>query len=428
MKNVVAALNSSIQFHKKNFWIDPVSKNQYFVGVQYFEEGDRLGRDLARHPDHEREAGQGDPAAQHCHAAPRLSCRRRSLTTTCNRRSTSRWGSTAATWATSPATSPRASIASERSSPSGVWLPYDPSDHSGERALIKGATIELSGEYSRMQETFRSLGFGLILATLLIYFLMAALFKSYLTPLVILFAVPLGLIGVVTMLYLTNTAINVQSLLGVIFMVGIVVSNTVLLVDFAQHLQGRRGIDARSGDPQGGLDPRPPGRDDGARRVLRSGPDGVGPGPRKRGQRPSRPSGHRRHPRRVDHHAGSSSPRFIPWSCETPKPHRRRPTRIPTITGLRRKGRRRIGIDPWEGPAAPTHWPPRPTKPLSRAHKTLRFRTTFGILVVILIRRVGLPGRLRADRCATGALRVQATSRHVHRLGTRPRWNWGCTG
>ena len=38
MKNVVAALNSSIQFHKKNFWIDPVSKNQYFVGVQYFEE------------------------------------------------------------------------------------------------------------------------------------------------------------------------------------------------------------------------------------------------------------------------------------------------------------------------------------------------------------------------------------------------------
>src|SRR5206468_10648774 len=38
MKNVVAALNSSIQFHKKNFWIDPVSKNQYFVGVQYFED------------------------------------------------------------------------------------------------------------------------------------------------------------------------------------------------------------------------------------------------------------------------------------------------------------------------------------------------------------------------------------------------------
>ena len=52
--------------------------------------------------------------------------------------------------------------------------------------------IELSGEYSRMQETFSSLGFGLILATLLIYFLMAALFSSYLTPLVILLPYPWG--------------------------------------------------------------------------------------------------------------------------------------------------------------------------------------------------------------------------------------------
>ncbi len=127
--------------------------------------------------------------------------------------------------------------------PSGVWFPYEPSSNDpSKRTLIKGATIELSGEYSRMQETFRSLGFGLILATMLIYFLMAALFKSYVTPLVILFAVPLGLLGVVTMLYVTDTAINVQSLLGVIFMVGIVVSNTVLLIDFAQHLRVDDGL------------------------------------------------------------------------------------------------------------------------------------------------------------------------------------------
>src|SRR4029079_12719211 len=102
--------------------------------------------------------------------------------------------------------------------PDGSWVPYDPGGSPAERRPIKGAMIELSGEYSRMQETFRSLGFGLILATMLIYFLMAALFRSYLTPLVILFAVPLGLIGVVVMLFLTGTAINVQSLLGVIFM------------------------------------------------------------------------------------------------------------------------------------------------------------------------------------------------------------------
>src|SRR5205823_1738772 len=95
---------------------------------------------------------------------------------------------------------------------------------------------------SRMQDTFRNLGIGLILATLLIYFLMVALFKSWLTPLVILFAVPIGLVGVITVLFLTGTPLNVQSLLGVIFMVGIVVSNTVLLTDFAQNLRKQEGL------------------------------------------------------------------------------------------------------------------------------------------------------------------------------------------
>jgi multidrug efflux pump subunit AcrB len=72
---------------------------------------------------------------------------------------------------------------------------------------------------------------------LLIYFLLVALFKSYLTPLVVLSAVPIGVVGVVVMLWATGTALNIQSLLGVIFMIGIVVSNTVLLTDFATNLQ-----------------------------------------------------------------------------------------------------------------------------------------------------------------------------------------------
>jgi len=122
----------------------------------------------------------------------------------------------------------------------GVWVPYDPS--SGGQRVLPGSLITLSGEYSRMQDTFRNLGVGLVLATLLIYFLMVALFKSWLTPLVILFAVPVGLVGVVTLLFLTGTALNVQSRLGVIFMVGIVVSNTVLLTDFAQNLRKQEGL------------------------------------------------------------------------------------------------------------------------------------------------------------------------------------------
>jgi multidrug efflux pump subunit AcrB len=111
---------------------------------------------------------------------------------------------------------------------SATWDPFDPTDPDGKKPLV-GSKIELTGEYARMQDTFRNLGVGLVLASLLIYFLMVALFKSYITPIVVLAAVPIGIVGVVLMLWVTGTAINVQSLLGVIFMVGIVVSNTVLL-------------------------------------------------------------------------------------------------------------------------------------------------------------------------------------------------------
>jgi multidrug efflux pump subunit AcrB len=78
------------------------------------------------------------------------------------------------------------------------------------------------------------------LASILVYFLMVPLFRSYLGPLIIMVTVPLGWIGVFAMLFLTRTTLNVQSWMGLIFLVGIVVSNGVLLVDFAnkQRLLG----------------------------------------------------------------------------------------------------------------------------------------------------------------------------------------------
>ena len=123
-----------------------------------------------------------------------------------------------------------------------AWTPFDPTSKD-KQTEMKGARLLISGEYLKMQDTFRSLGYGMILAVLLIYFLMVALFKSYVTPIVVLSAVPVGVVGVVIMLYITGTPINVQSLLGVIFMVGIVVSNTVLLTDFAQNLRIQDGLD-----------------------------------------------------------------------------------------------------------------------------------------------------------------------------------------
>jgi multidrug efflux pump subunit AcrB len=100
-------------------------------------------------------------------------------------------------------------------------------------AGLKSLDWKLKGEYARMTRAFGNLGWGLAFASVLVYLLMVPLFRSYLGPFIIMFTVPLGLIGVLTMLFVTRTTLNVQSAMGVIFLVGIVVSNGVLLVDFA---------------------------------------------------------------------------------------------------------------------------------------------------------------------------------------------------
>ncbi|MFO0876775.1 MAG: efflux RND transporter permease subunit [Gemmataceae bacterium] len=232
MRNVVAAVNSSIQFNKKNFWIDPISKNQYYVGVSYPEKDIKSLETLLQVPltgpaQHQPiplgnlvSIARATAPAELIHNNLQQTI---DLTMNVHGRDLGRVADEV------EALMVNHGQAQER----GSWMAYDPA--SGEEpVVIPGCRISLSGEYSRMQDTFRSMGVGLGLASLLVYFLMVALFRSWLIPLIILSAVPVGLIGVVLALYLTGSALNVQSLLGVIFMVGIVVSNTVLLIDFAQ--------------------------------------------------------------------------------------------------------------------------------------------------------------------------------------------------
>src|SRR5260370_10810258 len=108
--------------------------------------------------------------------------------------------------------------------------------------MLPGYTVRMRGEVANMQESFGSLGVGLILAVVLIYLIMVAQFRSFLDPFVILFAVPLGFIGVLLMLCLTGTTLNVQSFIGGIFTVGIDVSNSILIVEFANRLRQQRGL------------------------------------------------------------------------------------------------------------------------------------------------------------------------------------------
>src|ERR1035438_7834698 len=97
--------------------------------------------------------------------------------------------------------------------------------------------IVVRGSAHAMQVSFRSFGLGLILATVLVYLILIAQFGSFLDPLLILLAVPTGLTGVLLMLFATGGTLNIMSLMGVVMMVGIVVSNSILIVDFTRRLR-----------------------------------------------------------------------------------------------------------------------------------------------------------------------------------------------
>ena len=117
--------------------------------------------------------------------------------------------------------------------------------------LPPGFTFQLTGQIQQQREAFGSLKFTSLLAIILVYMVMASQFKSLLDPFIIMFSVPLGMIGVIWALFLTRTTLNVTSFMGIIMMVGIVVSNGVLLVEYMNELR-RRGLPLREAVMQGG--------------------------------------------------------------------------------------------------------------------------------------------------------------------------------
>lgn len=104
--------------------------------------------------------------------------------------------------------------------------------------LPEGVQVTLRGSVEGMRRSFKSFGIGLILSIILVYLILMAQFSSFVDPLVILLAVPPGITGVIGFLLLTHTTLNVMSLMGVIMMTGIVVSNSILIVDVARNLRG----------------------------------------------------------------------------------------------------------------------------------------------------------------------------------------------
>ena len=109
-----------------------------------------------------------------------------------------------------------------------------------------GITAIVSGQSEEMQESFESMRFALALAVFLVYLVMASQFESLIHPFVILFTIPLALIGAVLALYVTGTTLNIVAFIGVIMLAGIVVNNAIVLVDLINQLraEGKERLDA----------------------------------------------------------------------------------------------------------------------------------------------------------------------------------------
>jgi multidrug efflux pump subunit AcrB len=112
--------------------------------------------------------------------------------------------------------------------------------------------ITLQGQIESMTTSFTSLAGGLLLAIVLVYLLMVVLFQSWLDPMIIMVAVPGALIGVLWMLAVTGTTLNVESFMGAIMAVGIAVSNSILLVNFANEIRVEKKIGSLEGALEAG--------------------------------------------------------------------------------------------------------------------------------------------------------------------------------
>jgi len=103
--------------------------------------------------------------------------------------------------------------------------------------LPSNIRVNVRGLVTTMRSSFKSFGLGLLLAILLVYLILVAQFASFVDPFLIVLAVPTGLIGVIWTLVLTGTTLNIQSLMGIVMLQGMVVSNSILIVDFANVLR-----------------------------------------------------------------------------------------------------------------------------------------------------------------------------------------------
>jgi len=223
VNNVITALTSN-QMIAPSYWVDPKSGNDYMLTVQYPESQVRTLLDLKTIPLHAERANDPTQLDSVTRITPMFSPTeidhyqiRRVIDIYVN-----------------PA---REDLDRVAAGIRGVLA---------KTSLPAGMRVNVRGMVQGMEASFRSFAFGLILALVLLYLILVAQFRSFTDALLILLAVPPGLSGVLVALSATGTTLNVQSLMGVLMMVGMAVSNSILIVEFTHRLQadGMSVVDA----------------------------------------------------------------------------------------------------------------------------------------------------------------------------------------
>ena len=235
MKNLVTATNSSIGFDPA-FWLDPRSGNHYFIGAQYTEEDLRSFDTLRTIPI------TGSSGAPPTPLETLVKFSRTTGPSVINHKNITRVIDIFA--AVLPGDDVGSVVAEieERLAASKALAPVEKESDRGTYYELSGPEFEgrgysyvFEGEVSVMREALAQFAEGFGLAVVLIYFVMVLQFRSFVDPWIVMLTVPLGLIGVAVMLFVTGTPMSLMAAMGIIMMIGLVVSYSILLVDFANR-------------------------------------------------------------------------------------------------------------------------------------------------------------------------------------------------
>ena len=215
--NVITALNSNYMI-APNYWVDDKSGNDYYLTVQYYEHGLPAIHDML---DLRNIPLRAPNAALPTTLDSVVKLTRIQTPTEIDHHQIQR-------------------VTDIYVTPAGEDLGHVTNSIQNILAEVKkpeNVRVDLHGMVEGMQASFKSFGFGFMLSFLLLYLILVAQFRSFVDPVLIMLAIPMGFVGVLIILPLTHTTLNVMSLMGVLMLVGIADSNSILIVDFAHKLE-----------------------------------------------------------------------------------------------------------------------------------------------------------------------------------------------